>query len=117
MADKNFKIREGIEVTEEVLETISGIAALEVEGASALHGNITSKNIYKSGKNKIRRAVNVLSNDENTVSVRLSISIKYGYSVMDVTKKIQEKVKNSVESTTDLKVNSVDVKVSSVQMN
>ena len=36
---------------------------------------------------------------------------------MDVTKKIQEKVKNAVESTTDLKVNSVDVKVSSVQMN
>lgn len=117
MADTNFIIKEGIEVTEEVLSSIAGIAALDTEGVSHIHGNITSKNIHKSGKNKIKKAVNVILNGDNNISIRLIVSIKYGYSVVEVTKKIQEKVKNSVENMTDLTVDAVDIKVSSVNMN
>ena len=42
--------------------------------------------------------------------------LKYDYSIMDVTKKVQEKVKNAVENMTGLEVADVNIKVAGVEM-
>jgi uncharacterized alkaline shock family protein YloU len=116
MADKNFTIREGIEVTETVIASIAGLAALESEGINALNGGINSNNLPRAGAGKIARAIRVLKNEDSTISIQLIVSVKYGYSILKVTEHVQEKVKTSIENMTDITVKAVDVKVSSVDV-
>lgn len=114
MADKNFTIREGVEVTENVIASIAGLAALEAEGINALNGGIAANTLPRAGASKVARAIRVVTNDDATISIQMIVSVKYGYSILNVTEHVQEKVKTSVENMTDITVKSVDVKVSSV---
>ena len=41
---------------------------------------------------------------EGVVTVALALNLKYGYSIMDVSAKVQEKVKASIENMTGLTV-------------
>ena len=42
--------------------------------------------------------------------------MKYNYNIMDVTARVQEKVKNAVENMTGLEVADVNIKVAGVEM-
>ena len=53
---------------------------------------------------------------EGVVSIAIAINLKYGYSVMDVCKKVQDKVKATVESMTGLTVADVNVRVAGVEV-
>ena len=53
---------------------------------------------------------------EGVVTVSLALNLKYDYSIMEVTKKVQEKVKNAVENMTGLEVADVNIKVAGVEM-
>ena len=53
---------------------------------------------------------------EGVVTVSLSLNLKYNYSIMDVSAKVQEKVKNAVENMTGLEVADVNIKVAGVEM-
>ncbi|MCR4782043.1 MAG: Asp23/Gls24 family envelope stress response protein [Lachnospiraceae bacterium] len=116
MADKNFVIRDGVEVTETVIASIAGLAALEAEGINTLNGGITANTLPKAGANKVARAIRVVRNEDSSISIQMIVSVKYGYSILKVTEHVQEKVKTSVESMTDITVKNVDVKVSSVDV-
>ena len=50
------------------------------------------------------------------VTVSLALNIKYNYSIVEVTGKVQEKVKNAVENMTGLEVADVNIKVAGVEM-
>ena len=53
---------------------------------------------------------------EGVVTVSLALNLKYNYNIMDVTGKVQEKVKNAVENMTGLEVADVNIKVAGVEM-
>ena len=53
---------------------------------------------------------------EGVVTVSLALNMKYNYSIMDVSAKVQEKVKSAVENMTGLEVADVNVKVAGVEM-
>jgi uncharacterized alkaline shock family protein YloU len=116
MADKTFTIREGITINEEVILAIAGLGALEVEGVDTLNGGINSRLLPKAGINKLSKAIRLIHEDNGMLSIQIIISVKYGYSIMKVTEAVQEKVKSSVESMTDLNIKAVDVKVSAVNV-
>ena len=50
------------------------------------------------------------------MTVSLALNIKYNYSIVDVTGKVQEKVKNAVENMTGLEVADVNIRVAGVEM-
>ena len=50
------------------------------------------------------------------IFIKLWVKIKYNYSIVDVTGKVQEKVKNAVENMTGLEVADVNIKVAGVEM-
>ena len=52
--------------------------------------------------------------DRDNVKVDLSLELKYGYSVLDVSKKVQEKVKQAIETMTGLEVSEVRVRIAGV---
>ena len=51
------------------------------------------------------------------VKVDLSLEVKYGYRIMDVSAKVQEKVKVAVENMTGLKVADVNIRVAGIEVN
>ena len=101
----------------DVIATIAGLAATEVEGVASMVGSSSSglAEIFKRGQNtrSLTRGVRVELND-NAVEVHLTIIVDYGSPVPEVAKNIQENVKKAIETMSGLEVTSVNVFVQGV---
>ena len=53
---------------------------------------------------------------EGVVTVSLALNLKYNYSIVDVTAKVQEKVKSAIENMTGLEVADINIRVAGVEM-
>ncbi len=102
-----------IQIAPEVLAEIAGLAATEVDGVTSLGGNITHEKIGYTRKKTIFKGIQV-DVLENIASVRTIITIKYGFSIPEITKKVQERIKSALESMTGLEVADVNVSVADV---
>ncbi|MBR5337192.1 MAG: Asp23/Gls24 family envelope stress response protein [Lachnospiraceae bacterium] len=100
-------------IAEEVVAKIAGMAALEVDGVSAMSGNSTTDMIGKLSKTSLSRGVRVRLED-GVVNIALILVLTYDCSIPKVSKEVQEKVKAAVENMTGLKVSDVNVKVAGV---
>ena len=63
----------------------------------------------------LSKGVKVLVTDRN-VDVDLALNIEYGYSIMKVSEKVQDKVKSAIENMTGLNVLDVNIKIAGVNM-
>lgn len=121
MADnrKVVKIKEDnlgeVHVADEVVAIIAGLAATEVEGVASMAGNITNELVSKLGMKNLSKVVKV-EVAEKTVSVEVALNISYGYSIPEVSEKVQEKVKSAIETMTGLSVAIVNVRIATVDM-
>ena len=104
-----------VKIADEVVGIIAALAATEVEGVASMAGNITNELISRLGMKNLSKGVKV-DVLECVVTVSLALNMKYNYSIMDVSAKVQEKVKSAVENMTGLEVADVNVKVAGVEM-
>jgi len=104
-----------VKIADEVVAIIAALAATEVEGVASMVGNITNELISRLGMKNLSKGVKV-DVLEGVVTVSLALNMKYNYSIMDVSAKVQEKVKSAVENMTGLEVADVNVKVAGVEM-
>ena len=104
-----------VKIADEVVGIIAALAATEVEGVASMAGNITNELISRLGMKNLSKGVKV-DVLEGVVTVSLALNMKYNYSIMDVSAKVQEKVKSAVENMTGLEVADVNVKVAGVEM-
>ena len=104
-----------VKIADEVVAIIAALAATEVEGAASMAGNITNDLIARLGMKNLSRGVKV-DVLEGIVTVSLALVLKYGYNIMDVSAKIQEKVKAAVENMTGLTVADVNIRIAGVDM-
>ena len=104
-----------MKIADEVVAIIAALAATEVEGVASMAGNITNELISRLGMKNLSKGVKV-DVLEGVVTVSLALNLKYNYSIMDVSAKVQEKVKNAVENMTGLEVADVNIKVAGVEM-
>ena len=104
-----------VKIADEVVAIIAALAATEVDGVASMAGNITNEVIGKLGIKNLSKGVKV-DVLEGVVTVSLALNLKYNYNIMDVTGKVQEKVKNAVENMTGLEVADVNIKVAGVEM-
>ena len=104
-----------VKIADEVVAIIAALAATEVEGVASMAGNITNELISRLGINNLSKGVKV-DVLEGVVTVSLTLNLKYNYSVVEVSGKVQEKVKNAIENMTGLEVADVNIKVAGVEM-
>ena len=100
-----------IYIAEDVLEMIAGAAALEVEDVTGLAGGTMSEQIL--GRKKLSKGISILWESDN-ITINVSIQIRYGGTIPEVAKQVQEAVISSVEATSGLKVAAVNVRVGGV---
>lgn len=116
---KTFKIKSDqlgeVKIADEVVAIIAGLAATEVEGVSSMAGNITNEIVSRLGMKNLSKGILVEVLD-GEVKVDVAINIDYGYSIPDVSSKVQEKVKSTIENMTGLTVAVVNVRIASVDM-
>lgn len=103
-------------IADDVIATIAGLAATEVEGVSAMQGNVTNELVGKLGMKNLTKGVRIKVT-ENGVSVELSVQMRYGYSIPKTCKAIQEKVKAAIENMVGLSVEVVNVHIVGVDTN
>ncbi len=111
---KTYTIKEGVKVVDEVVSTIVGLAATEVDGVTALVGNLTHDAISMAGAGRLAKGVRVSQNEDGQLAVRLALHIAFGYSIPTICAQVQDRVKSAVETMTGLVVASVDIKIAAV---
>ncbi len=97
-------------IADDVIATIAGLAATEVEGVSAMQGNVTNELVGKLGMKNLTKGVRIKVTEAG-VAVDLSIQMRYGYSIPKTCKTIQEKVKAAIENMVGLSVEVVNVHI------
>ena len=99
----------------EVVATIAGLAATEVDGVASMSSPSSGFADMFSRKNTRNFTKGVrIDLDNNRVSVDITIVVEYGSPVPDVARNIQENVKKAIETMSGLDVKAVDVHVSGI---
>lgn len=103
-----------IKISEDVISTIAGLAAAEVEGVSDMSGSIAGNITEMLGKKKnLSKGVKVVLEEEE-VTIDVFIVVEYGVVIPEIAWKIQENVKSTVENMTGLEVTQVNVHIEGV---
>ena len=102
-------------IANEAIAVITGLAAMEVEGVASMAGNATRELISKIGIKSLSKGVKV-DVLEDVVTVDVTLNLKYGYNVKDVSVKVQDKVKIAIENMTGLVVADVNVRVAGIEV-
>ena len=76
-----------VQIADEVVAIIAGLAATEVEGVASMAGNITNELVSKLGKKSLSKGIRVKVED-GIVNVNVALNIAYGYSVPKTCKKV-----------------------------
>ena len=104
-----------VQIADEVVAIIAGLAATEVDGVNSMAGNITNELVGKLGMKNLSKGVKV-SVADGIVGVKLNLNIKYGYAIPEVCSKVQEKVKSAIENMTGLTVSGIDIAIAGVNL-
>lgn len=104
-----------VKIANDVVAMIAGLAATEVNGVSAMVGNITNELMSMVGMKKLNKGVKIDIVDR-VVSVDLAVILDYGYNIPGICNKVQEKVKNAIETMTGLEVAEVNLRIAAINM-
>ena len=103
-----------IQIADDVVSSIVGLACTEVEGVAKLSGGITRDIVAKLGKNNLSKGIVVDYSEDKKLNVNISVIIKFGYNIVEVSKEIQDKVKQTLLTMTGMECNVINVKVSAI---
>ena len=116
---KTFNIKSDqlgeVKIADEVVAIIAGLATTEVEGVASMAGNITNEIVSKLGMKNLSKGIMVEVMD-GEVKVDVAINIDYGFSIPEVSAKVQDRIKSTIENMTGLNVAVVNVRIASVDM-
>ena len=105
-----------INISDEVVTTIAGIAIADIDGVAEMAGGIAGGlSEVLSGKKNLSKGIKA-EIEGNNVKIDVNIIVNYGVSIPDVAFDIQNKVKNNVENMTGLRVEEVNVHVQGVNI-
>lgn len=120
MDNKAYTLQEddtlgSVSIADDVVAIIAGLAATEVEGVSAMAGNISNELMSKVGYKSLTKGVKV-DIEDGQVNVQMALTMDYGYNIPTTCSKVQEKVKTTIENMTGLEVADVSIRIAGVDM-
>ena len=119
--DKNTYVLENgeefgtVKIANDVVAMIAGLAATEINGVSGIVGHTANELMSKVGMKKQIKGVKV-DIIEKTVSVEIAVYLNYGFNIPATCNKVQEKVKNAIETMTGLEVADVNIRIVGINM-
>lgn len=98
-------------ISEDVIATIIEQAVNEVEGVVGLNVKSVSDVADMIGKKAWGKGLKITIADDYSISVDCNVNIGYGQSVVNVAKNVQDVVTAALESTSGVRVTSVNINV------
>lgn len=105
--------RGAVQIADEVVAIIAGMAATEVKGVASMAGNIKNELVARMGMKTLSKGVKVEVTDTD-VKVDLALNLEFEANILEVSGIVQEKVKSAIESMTGMQVSEVNVRVAGV---
>jgi uncharacterized alkaline shock family protein YloU len=102
-----------IRVADQVVAVIASVVAEEVPGISVREGSLYHDLAKKFSGGAKGISVSIT---EDTITIEMKISVKYGLHIHQVCRQLQEKVKEVVETLTGLFVEAVHVRVEGIEL-
>lgn len=110
----NVEIATNLNISEDVIGIIAGLAASEVEGIAGMTlGFVDGINQILGSNKKYSRGVKI-DLDGKKVTIDLYVNVKYGVRIPDIAWAAQNAVKEAVENMTGLEVASVNINVQGI---
>ena len=97
-------------ISEDVITTIVEHTLTDVEGVDSLSTKPGADIADLIGKNW-GKGMKIQIAEDNSVSISCNVSVKYGYSVVDVAKAAQDAIISALDSMTGIKTSAVNVNV------
>lgn len=104
-----------VQIADDVVAMIASLAATEVEGVSAMAGNITNELMSRVGMKTLTKGVKVDVTGDN-VRVDLAVTMEYGYNIPATCGQVQNKVKNAIENMTGLNCSDVNIRIAGINI-
>lgn len=104
-----------VKIADEVVTVIAALAATEVSGVASMGGNITNELVGKLGMKNLSKGVKVTVED-NIVTVDLTLNIEFGKNIVEVSQRVQDRVKSTIENMTGMEVADVNIRIAGVDM-
>ena len=98
-------------ISEDVIAAIIAHAVCDVEGVAGLAAKPGADIVELIGKKNWGKGLKIVIGQEEELSIDCNITVKYGQSVVDVAKAVQEAVTNALESMAGVAIASVNVNV------
>ena len=105
-----------IQISEDVVASVTGMAVLEVEGVCGLSSTIGTDIAEMLGMKTLSKGVRLSSTEAGALRIDCDVVSKFGQNIFELAKNVQENVKSSVESVTGLRVAEVNVTVCGIAL-
>lgn len=120
LSGKSYTLKEyedigTVKIADDVVAMIAGLAAMEVDGISAMSGNITNELMSKVGVKNLTKGVKVEVFGKR-VKVDIALIVEYGYNIPVISQKVQTKVQAAIQNMTGLEVTDVNIRIAGVNM-
>ena len=103
-----------IKISVEVVSTIAGIAASEIEGVSCMYTSFVDGVAQRLGAKKSTSKGVRVDMTGSSVIIDLYIVVEYGVKIPELAWEIQENVKSSVETMTGMGVDKVNIHIEGI---
>ena len=105
-----------IQISEDVVASVTGMAVLEVEGVCGLSSSIGTDIAEMLGMKTLSKGVRLPTTETGALRIDCDVVSKFGQNIFELAKNVQENVKSSVESVTGLRVAEVNVTVCGIAL-
>ena len=104
-----------VRIADEVVTTVAGLAAMDVEGVASMSGSWGTELVEKFGRKNLGKGIKVEVTEQQT-KIDIYIVIEYGYPIPKVADTVQREVKTAVHNMTGLEVVAINVHVVGVEI-
>ncbi len=104
-----------VKISDDVVAIIAGVAATEIDGVAGMSGGITGGITEMLGMKNLSKGVKVEVGDKEA-AIDLYIIVEYGFNISELGEKVQQNVKNTVETMTGLNVIEVNINIQGVNI-
>lgn len=117
MAENSAKEINGfgsVRIADDVVAIIAGIAATEVSGVAGMSGGIAGGITEILGKKNLSKGVKVKIEEKETF-IDLYMIVNYGVKIHEVSREVQDKVKQAVSNMTGLNIGFINIHIQGIK--
>lgn len=103
-----------VRIHNNVIAAITSMAVVEIDGVVGVYKGIKGS-IYNIFGRKESAAIKIETDKNDEISLDVSIIVKYGASIPEIGRKVQESIRNSLERMTNLSLKEINVNIQEIQ--